>query len=67
MPSADDWFYRALLPAMFAALTAIFANIFPGERPGLREWRGILMVAGGVPVLGFKRRKSAPVAFDKSQ
>ncbi|MFA5913581.1 MAG: hypothetical protein WC830_08515 [Burkholderiales bacterium] len=55
MPSADDWFYRALLPAMFAALTAIFANIFPGERPGLREWRGILMMAGGVLSLRFRR------------
>ena len=36
-------------------LVAIFAFVFLGERPGLREWLGILMVAAGVVVLGFKR------------
>jgi len=36
-------------------LVAIFAFIFLHERPGLREWLGILMVAAGVIVLGFKR------------
>ena len=36
-------------------LVAIFAFAFLGERPGLREWLGILMVAAGVAVLGFKR------------
>ena len=36
-------------------LVAIFAFAFLGERPGLREWLGILMVAAGVVVLGFKR------------
>ena len=36
-------------------LVAIFAVIFLGERPGLREWLGIGMVAAGVLVLGFKR------------
>ena len=36
-------------------LVAIFAFIFLGERPGLREWLGILMVAAGVLILGFKR------------
>src|SRR3990172_6728903 len=36
-------------------LVAIFAFVFLGERPGLREWLGILMVAAGVAVLGFKR------------
>jgi bacterial/archaeal transporter family protein len=36
-------------------LVAIFAFIFLHERPGLREWLGILMVAVGVIVLGFKR------------
>jgi transporter family protein len=36
-------------------LVAIFAFIFLHERPGLREWLGILMVAAGVFVLGFKR------------
>lgn len=36
-------------------LVAIFAFVFLGERPGLREWLGIGMVAAGVVVLGFKR------------
>ena len=36
-------------------LVAIFAVVFLGERPGLREWIGIAMVAAGVIVLGFKR------------
>src|SRR5581483_1986202 len=35
-------------------LVALFATAFLGERPGLREWFGILMVAAGVVVLGFK-------------
>ena len=36
-------------------LVAIFAFIFLGERPSVREWLGILMVGAGVIVLGFKR------------
>ena len=36
-------------------LVAIFAVIFLGERPSLRDWSGILMVAGGVLVLALKR------------
>ena len=36
-------------------LVAIFAFAFLGERPSLREWSGIAMVAGGVLVLAFKR------------
>lgn len=36
-------------------LVAIFAFVFLHERPGIREWLGILMVAAGVIVLGFKR------------
>ena len=36
-------------------LVAIFAVIFLGERPGLREWLGILMVGAGVLILSFKR------------
>jgi transporter family protein len=35
-------------------LVAIFAFAFLGERPSLREWLGISMVAGGVLVLAFK-------------
>ena len=36
-------------------LVAIFAVLFLGERPALREWVGIAMVAAGVLVLSFKR------------
>ncbi|HEX2948131.1 MAG TPA: EamA family transporter [Armatimonadota bacterium] len=36
-------------------LVALFACVFLGERPALREWIGIAMVAGGVLVLAIKR------------
>jgi transporter family protein len=36
-------------------LVAVFAFTFLGERPSLREWSGIAMVAAGVLVLAFKR------------
>lgn len=36
-------------------LVAVFAFAFLGERPSLREWSGIAMVAGGVLVLASKR------------
>ncbi len=36
-------------------LVAIFAVIFLGERPALRDWAGIALVAAGVLVLAFKR------------
>jgi transporter family protein len=36
-------------------LVAVFAVAFLGERPSLREWAGIAMVAGGVLVLALKR------------
>lgn len=36
-------------------LVAIFAFAFLGERPSVREWTGIAMVAGGVLVLAFRR------------
>jgi transporter family protein len=36
-------------------LVALFAVMFLGERPSLREWTGILMVGGGVLVLALKR------------
>ncbi|MBC7843037.1 MAG: EamA family transporter [Gemmatimonadaceae bacterium] len=36
-------------------LVAIFAFAFLGERPSAREWAGIVMVAGGVLVLAYKR------------
>lgn len=36
-------------------LVAVFAFSFLGERPSLREWVGIAIVAAGVMVLAFKR------------
>jgi transporter family protein len=36
-------------------LIAVFAFAFLGERPSLREWVGIAMVAGGVLVLAINR------------
>ena len=36
-------------------LVAMFAFTFLGERPVLREWAGIAMVAGGVILLAIKR------------
>ncbi|HWQ10529.1 MAG TPA: EamA family transporter, partial [Holophaga sp.] len=36
-------------------LVAVFACVFLGERPSLREWTGIAMVAGGVLVLALRR------------
>jgi transporter family protein len=35
-------------------LVALFAFTFLGERPSLREWSGIAMVAGGVLVLAIR-------------
>jgi transporter family protein len=36
-------------------LVAVFAFAFLGERPNLREWTGIALVAGGVLMLAFRR------------
>jgi len=36
-------------------LVAVFAFAFLGERPSLREWSGIAMVAGGVLLLALRR------------
>ena len=36
-------------------LVALFAFVFLHERPSLREWTGILMVASGVLVLALRR------------
>jgi len=36
-------------------LVAIFATAFLGDRPSLREWFGIALVAGGIVILGLKR------------
>jgi bacterial/archaeal transporter family protein len=36
-------------------LVAVFAVVFLGERPAMKDWLGILLVAGGVILLGLKR------------
>jgi transporter family protein len=36
-------------------LVAVFAVIFLHERPAIKEWIGILMIAAGVLILSFKR------------
>ncbi|MCY2965083.1 MAG: EamA family transporter [Planctomycetota bacterium] len=36
-------------------LVAVFAVVFLGERPSLREWSGIALVGAGVLVLSLKR------------
>jgi transporter family protein len=36
-------------------LVAIFAFVFLHERPGLKDWVGILMIAAGVIVLGLRK------------
>ncbi len=36
-------------------LVAVFAVLFLGERPSVREWIGIFMIGAGVLVLAFKR------------
>ncbi len=36
-------------------LVVLFAVLFLGERPSLREWSGIAMIAGGVLILAFRR------------
>lgn len=36
-------------------LVVIFAFVFLGERPSVREWLGIALVAAGVIILAFKR------------
>ena len=36
-------------------LVAVFAVVFLGERPSLRDWTAIAMIAGGVLLLAFRR------------
>src|SRR2546421_2101907 len=40
-------------------LVAVFATLFLGERPGLREWLGIALVGGGVLLLGLRSGRGA--------
>jgi bacterial/archaeal transporter family protein len=36
-------------------LVAVFAVLFLGERPAMKDWLGIFLVAGGVILLGLKK------------
>ena len=45
----------APIDKLSVVLVAIFAVTFLGERPGAREWLGILLVGAGVVVLALKR------------
>jgi transporter family protein len=58
-------YYRALkvgnavnvapVDKLSVVLVALFAVVFLGERPGLRDWFGITLVAAGVVLLALKR------------
>ena len=50
-----DAFKVAPVDKFSLVLVAIFAFTFLGERPSLREWGGIAMVAGGVLLLALRR------------
>ena len=45
----------AAVDKLSVILVAVFAFVFLGERPVAREWMGILLVAAGVFLLGYKR------------
>ena len=45
----------AALDKLSVVLVAVFAFAFLGERPGAREWIGILLITAGVLLLGYKR------------
>ena len=45
----------AALDKLSVVLVAVFAFAFLGERPGAREWLGILLITAGVLLLGYKR------------
>jgi len=45
----------APIDKLSVVLVALFAVLFLGERPSVRDWLGILLIAGGVVVLGLKR------------
>jgi transporter family protein len=45
----------APIDKLSVVLVAIFAFVFLGERPSLRDWTGILLVTGGILVLALRR------------
>jgi transporter family protein len=44
----------APIDKLSVVLVALFAVLFLGERPGLREWCGIALIAAGAIILGLK-------------
>jgi transporter family protein len=45
----------APIDKLSVVLVAVFAVAFLGERPAVRDWCGIFMIAGGVLMLALKR------------
>jgi transporter family protein len=45
----------APIDKLSVVLVAIFAVLFLGERPSLPNWLGILLIAAGAVLVGFKR------------
>ena len=45
----------APIDKLSVVLVAVFAVVFLGERPSLKDWTGIALVAGGVLMLAIKR------------
>lgn len=52
---AGDAAKVAPVDKLSVVLVAIFAVLFLGERPAVRDWLGIMLVAGGVALLGLRR------------
>jgi transporter family protein len=52
---AGDASKVAPVDKMSVILVALFAVVFLGERPSLREWSGIGLVAAGIVILALKR------------
>jgi uncharacterized membrane protein len=52
MASELTWFPLALLSAAFAALTAVFAIMFLGEKSTVRRWLAIGLVSAGIVLPG---------------
>ena len=49
-----SWQFWAFLSAIIAALTAIFAAIFLGERLAAVNWTGVALIATGAVLVALK-------------
>jgi transporter family protein len=52
---AGDASRVAPIDKLSVVLVAVFAVLFLGERPAIRDWLGIALVAGGVLLLSLRR------------